>query len=137
MSAGAYKYENISQILVEQVNVDVPQEQSNISRTTIGSRGIGPCLVFLFDFILNNQPICFLYHYSFPFDETVITSRRKTVLKVLSILIEKLKSHLLIPSILPEESGDNKLSNFRPLICGSNEEEGTYIRESFILLQKK
>ena len=127
------EYENISQILVRHVDINVKMAESRISGTTIGSRGLGPCMFFLLDFYFNDAPQCYLYHYSYPIDEQGL-SRRKTLLKILFIICETLKEHLAIPSMSPETLVNNTISEFRLLIGGGDKEEGCQIRESFALL---
>ncbi|CAF3883364.1 unnamed protein product, partial [Rotaria sordida] len=123
------EYENISQILIKHVETNVPMSKTRISRTTIGTTDLETCFFFLLDFCLNNEPCCYGYHYSFPFDEKGL-SKRKILLKILSIIYRTLKIHLGISSILPEGPDENKVSNFRLLIGGDDKKEGYQTRES-------
>ena len=133
MSSANDEYENISQILVQHVDINVQMAKSCISGTTIGSTGFRPCMFFLLDFYFNDEPQCYLYHYSYPIDEQGL-SRRKTLLKILFIICGTLKKHPPISSMLPGNLADKTISEFRLLIGGSDKEEGCQIRESFALL---
>ncbi len=83
---------------------------SATSYTPIGTKYLGPCMLFLLDFLFKNQLMCFICHYSFPVDESTM-STRDVLIYLLHSISKKLKRHLKDEPLLPnsDEQGINIL----------------------------
>ncbi|CAF3205622.1 unnamed protein product, partial [Rotaria sp. Silwood2] len=128
-------YENISEILVPHIDVDVEMNKADISHTTIGSDSLGPCFFFLLDFLMNDQPYCYMYHYSFPFDESKL-SAEKVLIKYLNIIWDSLIETIECKITSGETLKNTKISNFKLVVGGGDLTDGQLIRQAFSLLNK-
>jgi hypothetical protein len=89
-------------------HVKVPMAKAGVSHGSIESDGFSPCLFFLMDFLFNDEPMCFLMHFSYEFDDSGISlfGLLEGFLHKISL---KLKKCLKIRTILPDPQKDNKL----------------------------
>ncbi|CAF1405825.1 unnamed protein product [Rotaria sordida] len=128
-------YENISEILAPRIDVDVQMDQFDISYTTIGSDSLGPCFFFLLDFLKNDKPCYYMYHYSFPFDESKL-SAKKVLVKYLNIIWDSLIESVEREVDSAKALQNTKLSNFKLVVGGGDVTDGQLLRQAFSLLDK-
>jgi len=74
-------------IAVPVAEVEVEMYENRMSKTTIGTSGLGPCVAILIDLSYNGQKYCILDHYSFGLNESKMTSS-EIVLIFLEHMIE-------------------------------------------------
>ncbi len=114
-------------------HVKVPMTKAGVSHGSIESDGFGPCLFFLMDFLFNDEPMCFLMHFSYEFDDSGISLFG--LLEDFSHKISlKLKKCLNIRTILPDPQKDTKTSDFILIVGGGDIEESVRVKEAFSLL---
>ena len=123
-------------IAVPVATINVEMYKNGMSKTTIGTSGLGPCVAILIDLCYEGENYCILDHYSFDFDESDMTSS-EIVLIFLECMMELIKHHSNVNTFEDNEN-TSKISHLAVLISGGDIDEGVYIRDSFrLLLQNK
>ncbi len=49
--------------------------ESKISKARIYTNSLGPCVAFLIDLVFNGKSLCYVEHYSFDIDESVMSRK--------------------------------------------------------------
>ncbi|CAF3651017.1 unnamed protein product [Rotaria socialis] len=100
--------------------------ESGISRKTIRTDYLGPCLCFLLDFKLCGKSMCFLNHYSYPFDEDSLLLTN-TLVKVLEYLFDELED--CIEREIPDEQFEaDDITDATLLIAAGDPKESLRIK---------
>jgi hypothetical protein len=123
-------------IAVPVADIEVEIYENGMSRTTIGTSGLGPCVAILIDLSYSGQKYCILDHCSFGLDESEMTSS-EIVFTFLEHMMELIKDHV---KVSPFEDNENKskINHIDVLISAGDIREGVHIRDSFkLLLQNK
>lgn len=115
----------------EHVNVDM--YHTGISRGSISTDALGPCIGFVLDFNYLGSSMCLLQHYSFNFDETD-SSPSDFLETLLNMLFDELKSQIHVQTIIPDSSGNNGINVVRLLVAGGDISEAALTKTSISLL---
>jgi hypothetical protein len=118
------------------VDVDVKVSHFDISDTSIGTDSLGPSVVFLLDFLQNDKPCCYLYHYSYlELDESKLKSVEEILVEYLKIIWESLKDVIENKLTSSDVLDNTNLSNFKLLVGGGDIILEKLTREAFNLLK--
>jgi hypothetical protein len=124
------------EFLVNEIDVDVEMNECDISNTTIGTDSVATCAIFLLDFLLNDEPCCFLFHYSYlQVEEHKCNSIEELLIKYLDLIWTSLKTCIENKFVSTDVLQNTKLSNFKLVVGGGDIALGKSTREAFSLLK--
>lgn len=93
----------------------VEMGEANISKSTIISKGFGPCIFFLLDFISNGELTCYLEHFSYGFNLKDLSEMEILVL-ILEEISENLRNCLKMDLISSQDLNGLRLNSFQLLV---------------------
>ncbi|CAF3333556.1 unnamed protein product [Rotaria socialis] len=110
----------------------VEMNASNHGNNVISTKGVGPCVAFIWSFNFDERPDSILDHYSFPDDESKSTVEC-TIILLLSRFVSLLEEFFTLNSFINKKK-QYRITNVYLTATGGDYIEGSYYRQACVAL---
>ena len=114
----------------------VEMSEADISKETISTDPIGPCVFFLLHFTVEGNPLCYLQYYSLIEHDESKWSPQELLQLILHEICAKMKRILNIGSVSPVSQDHPRFDSFQLLVGGGDVKEASKIKSAFSLLNR-